>query len=234
MENQEIELFDAYINNRLSQTEKAAFEQNRNADIEFQQRFEEYKLLVSGIELSAASLLKEKLTSHESSFTKQVSKRPLYYKIAAGLVFLVAASFLVNQFISQKSYEELYSDYYSPYPNIIDPLNRSEENVNQSPFQLYEAQQYQEVIEIFGQVSRTDAQRFYLSQSYMALGQFNRALNEANSISEDSRFYAPSRWYIALIQLNKQDTAALRKQLEIIISSNGDYTERARDLKENL
>ncbi|MEM7106736.1 MAG: hypothetical protein AAF519_00825 [Bacteroidota bacterium] len=234
MENKEIELFDAYLNTRLSQREKTAFEQNLNSDTKFQERFEEYKLLVAGIELSGANSLKQKLTSHELSYAKHVGKRPLYYKVAASLIFLVAASFLVNYFLSQKSYEELYGDYYSPYPNIVDPVDRSQQNADKSPFQLYEEQKYQDAITIFNQANTTDEQRFYLSQSYLALGQFNEALAEATSISQDSRFYSPSQWYIALIHLSVQDTVALQEQLKVIISKGGDYSKRANELMENL
>ena len=234
MENTDLELFDGYIADSLSLEDKSAFEQRLETDASLKKRFEEYKVIVGGIKISRANALKQKLVRQESKYVSTPSIKPVLYKIAATLIFVVAATFIVNQFTSEKSYEELYQEYYSPYPNIIDPVSRSEKNNSSSLFQLYEEQKYTEVINALEDKERTEEERFYLSQTYMAVGQFNKALLEAHNISTNSRFYAPSQWYIALIHLNIQDTTALTKQLDFIITAKGDYKKRALDLKENL
>ena len=57
MEN--LELFDNYINQALSREDRASFEKRLADDDEFKASFEEYELLVSGIELAGANSLKD-------------------------------------------------------------------------------------------------------------------------------------------------------------------------------
>ncbi|MEM9856088.1 MAG: hypothetical protein AAF843_01955 [Bacteroidota bacterium] len=234
MKKNDLELFDGYISSCLSPEDTKAFEERLSTDASLKKRFEEYQVIVDGIELAGVNSLKAKLAIQERKYQKTPFKKSLIYKIAAGLIFLVAATFVVNQFVNQANYQELYQEYYTPYPNIIDPVSRASKSNDVSLFQLYEEQKYAEVIRALEEKDLSTEERFYLSQTYMAAGRFNEAFKEAEKITDSSRFYAPAQWYMALIHLNAKDTSSLKKQLDVIISRNGDYKKRAIDLKENL
>lgn len=232
MEN--LELFDNYINQALSREDRASFEKRLADDDGFKASFEEYELLVSGIELAGANSLKDKLAEHEAGYQNKTASKSIVYKIAAGLIIFAIASFLIIQYSIQDNYGDLYTEYYSPYPNVIDPVNRSEQSTGKSTFQLYESRKFQEVIAAINPNQATDDELFYLSQSYLAVNDFNNALKIAEQVDINSRFYDAAQWYLALIYLAKEDSSALHTQLEKIIHQADDYKRQAKSLQEDL
>lgn len=228
------ELFDDYVNKRLSKEDREAFEHRIENEAALAESFEEYQLIVGGIEFSAAHALKQKLVEHEKGYRRKKTDPYLFYKVAAGLILLSVISYLIIQYSFDKSYPELYAEYYNPYPNVIDPLNRADNNNDLSIYQLYESQQYAELIERIGNETQTDSEIFYLGQSYLALNKTDLAIERFKSVTEESNFYEVSQWYLALAYLKSQDTVQLNSTLKIIVSEQGDYSNRAQKLLEDL
>ncbi len=97
---QHIELFDAYIFNRLGTDEKQNFEEKLLHDTAFTQDFEQYKILVLGIQDYGKAELKEFLKTQPKPEIKTVQlwRKPL--AIAASLALLITIGYFAkNSFL---------------------------------------------------------------------------------------------------------------------------------------
>ena len=234
MENENLDLFDRFFQHQLSESEKIDFENRLQNDEHFRKSYTEYKTIAEGVEFAAGQSLKHELQKHELKQKRINSPLTLVYKIAAGIIIVAATTYLLFDLNSTSTTTELYAVYYSPYPNIIDPLNRSESNDDKSIFQLYEAKEYAEVIVKIDNASKNDADQFYLGQSYMAIGNIQSAIESLKKVEETSDFFEISQWYLALCYLNSNQTEMLQDRINMLIENNGDYADKARRLSKDL
>ncbi|MEM6358606.1 MAG: hypothetical protein AAF731_00855 [Bacteroidota bacterium] len=234
MDDTKLELFDRYVRNELSHSEVQDFEQQLARDVDLKKAFEDYTLLISGIELSAADDLKSRLRQQEQRYLKQKGPYVVYLKIAASIILVAAVSFLTYNYRTQPNYQDLFVKHYAPYPNVVDPINRAEQSTEISVFQLYENKQYDEVIERLANGSNSDDEQFYFAQSQLAIGNIKKAIDSFKKVSTTSRFYQTTRWYLALCYLSTQNTDLLKSSLESIVDGGGDYSKQASSIRDNI
>ena len=230
------EQFDRYMLDQMDEQEKARFLEKLEANAQLLKEFETYRLVFQGINFSAAQELKEKLVAREKMLGTSASYSR-YWKVAAAVALLAVAAFLVTWLTPGSSDQDLYSAYYEPYPNIVNPLDRSSPVSDDDVFRLYEKGQYQQTVDYFRQRDDsqfTDTTRFYLGQAHMALGEMDPALKEFDKIPASSIFFESSQWYLSLIHLKRNNRDQLKQQLEKIIGQNGSYKKKAQELLINL
>ncbi|MEM9390293.1 MAG: hypothetical protein AAGA02_07465 [Bacteroidota bacterium] len=234
MDDARLELFDRYFRNEMSDSEVQSFEQQITKDADFKKAFEDYALLISGIELSAAGDIKSRLREQERKYSKQKKSYAPYLKIAASIIFVAAVSFLIYNYRAQPNYQDLFEKHYVPYPNVVDPINRAEQSTEPSVFQLYENKQYEEVIERLSNGSNSDDEQFYLAQAQLASGNIKKAIDSFKKVNTKSRFYQTAQWYLALCYLSTENTDLLKPSLESIIDAKGDYSKQASSILDKL
>lgn len=234
---EQIELFDNYMNGNLSDDEISVFKDRLNSDSKLKKEFDEYRLIIAGIVEQGANELKEKLKVREEFHQRSHTNIKMYYKIAAAILLLLAASFLILKWSYSPDPQSLYLAYYEPYPNIVDPLDRTGNSEAFSAYQLYELGKYNESIEKLSAIPDNiikPSSLFYLGQAYMANSELEKALDCLQKIEDDSNYYQIAQWHIALIFLKLNDIEQVEKQLETIIEQKGDYQKQALALKEEL
>ena len=175
---------------------------------------------------------------------RKPSGRPLlmWLAVAASLLMVVLLGYLLVR-NSPANPQTLYAAYYEPYPNIINPAQRSgddaEATVPERAVRAYEAGQYAQAIELFGQtdaVSSNVGFAFYYALSYLGAEQPTAAIPLLEPLAQNERvlFYEPARWYLALAYLDTDQPDAAVPYLKQLASTNGDYAEEAQQLLQDL
>jgi tetratricopeptide (TPR) repeat protein len=160
-----------------------------------------------------------------------------YVAATAALLLLLAAVFtFVNQ---QPVHEKLFTQYYSPYNDVITSKSQAERNLLLDGLFYYKTAQYDLAVAKF--VKGLEAQPgnhdllFYLGSSYLATGNFEQAISSFEQLSEPgSTYYSPVHWYLALAYLGANEVHEARKLLEIIREEGGFYSEKAGKILEQL
>lgn len=243
---------DRYLLDTMDTSEKRAFEQQLAADTALADAVALHQDTIAGIQLDSSQALKKHLQEVEASLAgeeqppltterKKTIQRPLitWLALAASLLTVMLLGYL---FLPDTSPEAMYVTYYQPYPNLINPAQRSaeiqEETVLERAMRAYDSQQYIQALALFeqGDAFSNPGYTFYYGVSYLGINQPEKAipLLERVANEQDSLFCNPARWYLALAHLKANNTTAALPYLKQLASTEGDYVREAKELLEEL
>ncbi len=164
---------------------------------------------------------------HQKAYLRAVekslntSKKKFNWRIAAAIIAIIGLSgyfIFGNQSLSN---DELYSKYYAPYENVIEPIVRDQVNLSKKAkvFSFYEQGAYKKAIEGFNQLTALDAIdvetiTFYKANSYLQLKEFKKAKTLFSQVTKNEQWQTESLWYLALISIKLNDTDAALKYLQ--------------------
>lgn len=239
MENSNTDLFDQFLEGSLNDKALTEFQDRLKKDDSFKEEFELYNLISSGIAYAGATDLKQTLIEREKVIAaKEASTKPKYsmtFKVAAAILLLAITTFLVRDVYNRPDYSALYGENYQPYPNVVQPINRSSEEVKLDYSQLYEMQEFGKAVAAIKKMNNnSDTSKFYLGQSYMALDSIELALAEFESVDMNSVFGEAAEWYKALCFLKQKELDSCKEQLSKIAKSDSAYKARAEKLLSEL
>lgn len=205
------ELRNKYIQGKLSEPERQAFEQKLTS-----QEKEELAFELGVRDEIVRKELREKIAGFEEGNKRKKMINPTVISIAAS-VFLVASSI----FYLNKEEESLFEQYYDPYPNYELTTTRSEENLSNRgmAYAAYDAGDYKVAIEEFNKLEiLVPADYFFRGASYLQIMDYNSALVDFQKVIEleDPGYKTPSIWYTALIHVkagNKEKAIPLLEEL---------------------
>ena len=209
---------------------------HRMKDLVFAEEYRLYQNLhKASIDLGRNEIRREfaNWDEEEAPGKKKNPDRLRWMKIAAAALFIVTFGILVNYLNSSKSPGQLYLQYYKPYPNLIDPLQKGEPEKNASLSQFYEMSDYEQVVKL---QPKDSLEAFYLALSQLALNQSETAMSTLRPIAENPkhRFQPAAQWYLALAYL-QTDPEKGEALLSIISqSANHDFSTAANDLLTDL
>jgi tetratricopeptide (TPR) repeat protein len=157
------------------------------------------------------------LQSVEETIQEPKSKKTNWW-IAASIVALIGLSGYFTLFNPSASNEELYSEYFTPYENVVEPIVRNQVELSKKAqiFSQYEQGEYQKAIDGFNQLTVQDSIdvatiNFYKANAYLQLKEFEKAKGILYQVIENgnNEWKEESLWYLALIslKLNDEDTA---------------------------
>lgn len=244
-EKYDIERIDRYLKGMLEDKELQEFESQMGADPDLMTEVALQKDIMIGSEAYFDEQLKGKLRQIEnepeevSTTGKQFFFRPWQIgAIAASLLLFITLGYLF--FFQTADPEKLYLSYYEPYPNIVNPIKRSESKLNDDALSYYEQGDYTTAASIFEseliQQPNEDYLLFYWGLCNLELGELNQATSLLKKIppAADSRFYSPAQWYLALAYLKADNVDQAKIQLQTIVESGGDYKNKAQELLDDL
>lgn len=240
---------DRYLRDEMRDQERRTFEEQLSADDALTDELELHRDAMEGIRLDGSQELKKRLQAVEAELakpapanTKKTNRRFLttWVAIAASLLAVLLLGYLFVPSVS--SPEELYVAYYQPFPNLINPAQRStkvkEETVLGQAVRAYDEQQYDQALTLFEQAGAQSAPgyTFYYAASYLGRGQPEPAIPLLERVvqGETGLFYEPGLWYLALAHLKTDDSAAARRYLQTLAEQPGDYSDEARVLLKEL
>ncbi|UII22598.1 tetratricopeptide repeat protein [Fulvivirga ligni] len=231
---------DQYLRGELSSEDESAFLAEVNSSAELKSELELAQDIQKGIELDALYSAKSLLAAEEVKLKKpeapSSSSNNWWWKAAASLVLICSVLYF---FLGQSAdMQELYSQSYSPYPNIVNPVNRSSSDQPKDWPEAYEAKKYAQVINVLDEKLKADPDSdvylFYLAQSHLALGSADEAITHLEKIKSDSKFYEPAQWYVALSYLKQDNSDKAEEKLNQIKDSDSAYAMRAEKLLNSL
>jgi len=162
--------------------------------------------------------------------------------------FLVAASIIVFIIISSVLYynasplsEKLFNQYYTAYDiSVITRSNNSETDNLVIAIQLYDKKMYNEAIEKFNEILKTDknntAAHFFIGMAYMETRAFDKAIENLNEVItlQDTAFLEHAEWYLALCLLKTNQVLQAKNMVNQIKVSDSYYRAIATDLSKKL
>lgn len=242
---------DRYLRDEMNEQERRTFEEQLSTDNTMTDELELHRDAIEGIWLDGSHALKKRLQAVEAELAKPApsagsekksNQRFLitWVAIAASLLTVLLLGYLFVP--SSSSPEELYVAYYQPFPNLINPAQRSTEveeaTVLEQAVRAYDAQQYDQALALFeqGDALSDPGYTFYYAASFLGRGQPERAIPLLEQVVQEKTglFYEPGVWYLALAHLKADHPAAARPYLQTLTKQPGDYTAEARELLEKL
>lgn len=187
------------------------------------------KQVLKGIEKNIGNNKTNTLKGIKSNGQKRIKLMRWFNKIAAVLVFLlliVGVNYLQD---TSPSLEQIYENYYDPYPNIVDPITKGDNSNIASIYQLYEMMKYDNVInrlEVKNNLSSHE--QFYLASSYLATEQFELASKRYDMITDTDDFHQAAQWYQALICLKQNQENCKLLFIHITSDINHVYYSKAK------
>lgn len=159
---------------------------------------------------------------------------------AAILAFCVVGLGFLLFIKTTPSTEELYAGYFSAYPNVILPLERSAgtPDPRSKAYALYEAEQYQQAYDLFTTLDAdTDPEAlFYAALSAMEVDRIEDAIR---LLGNYERTPAPkldrqAKWYLALAYIKNGETESSKELLTQLAASAGYNKDKAGALLKKL
>ena len=164
---------------------------------------------------------------------------PLYYKIAAAVTLLIAASIVFYTQFSGPSPEELYLSYYEPYDANVSTRSYTEDE-EANPLEAYRQGDYEKaVISLRKAIEKPDALpslRVYLGISLVETDQVEEAISVFQEVYNENpnNFTGQhAEWYLALIALKRNPVEA-KELFKKIAKQGGAYEREAQEVFEKL
>ena len=234
-EQDQFEQIEKYLQNQ--EEGDAAFREDIARDKALKEEVDIQHSVMTGVE--NAAIREEIMNIHQRHHRQKDfvanDRYPVWtYAVAAGLALLVLAFFGYQQYFGQAvDHQELYSEYFEPYPDAISLRGDQSREVAQA-MSLYASGSYQEAIDYFettaeGTVLSDDVQ-FYWSLCDMSIGENKSAIQRLSTLQEraESRFLPQITWYLALAYLGDGNGSKCKDYLNLIKEEDFRYQEAQR------
>jgi tetratricopeptide (TPR) repeat protein len=231
------ELLDRFIKGSLTADEKLILEELLRSDAEFREEFELQQATREAIIRNKHSEIKAFLGGVEeglvsSQKVRKIQAKPYLWKVAAGIVLLVAATVLIlnlSDTTSSAPATDSFLSYYTAYPNVVSPITRGEElnpeDLEKAAFVAYESNNYNLSDSLFTKILpyQTDYVQFYKGISKFELGQYDSAIQYFDNYlySDGTQLRDQAKWYMALAYLVKGDTLRGKEEMIRLRKSSG-------------
>lgn len=243
MENENFELYEAYLSKTLTTQENKAFEERLVVDLDFANKFEDYKE-VNGFlkhrignkvnnEAFATTIKQADQTYFQASAQKApevIRFKPWMYAIAASVVLLFGIIFTQNS-------TPTYSDY-AKYGDLSLSVRGEANATIVKAEEAFNTRDYTNAIiylnELLTYYPTNQEILLYKAISLIETNQYKEADFIFKTIYEGkSAFKNRALWYAVLSKLKQKDIKACKNLLKAIPKGTADY-EKAKELLEKL
>jgi len=247
MQNEEFDdiTLQRYLDDDMSEQERKTFEKNIEENETLKNEVATYKTLAAGIAYQGKKAAWEKVQALEKQAeqrptpVKPMGKNRLWYAIAASVALLITAYFIF--FHTGSEPEELFAEYFEPYPALAYAPNRNDtvaENLKEQAFGAYSNENYDEAINLFQQILEKEDEPvvwFYLGNAYLAGNQPENAIQAFNKTLENNTDVTnQSQWFLALSYLANNNPDRAVDVLEQLSNTNSTYKNKAEQLLQTL
>lgn len=224
---EQLELFERYINGEMSPAERLELDSKRNDDPIFEKHFQETKSMILGIE--SAAMINEMNSFHEdmvpvrslntreeqTSTTPSLGKRVMTWSIAATIILALGIFAFMN---NESSSEKLFAKHFTPDPGLPTVMSTTSEYSFYDAMVNYKEEKYNLAIEKWESLLPTkptnDTLNFYLGVSYLAEGNATRASQYLlETLKTNQSIFTDDAYYFAALSEIKQDNFEAAKKL---------------------
>lgn len=228
----DVELFETYLSEALTNAEKNNFEQRLSSDAAFKKAFNAYK--------NTTRLLEQKFSAEEdlnafkvnlnkqsnAYFNKEVTRKKTFslYKYAAVAILLISA---IGFYFMNSSQPE-YADYAQIDSIALTQRGNSDELAKKAEH-AYNTKSFKEATiyleKLIQQDPTNEELKLYNGIALIEIDAFDKAFENLNSITEgSSAFKYEAQWYIALAYLKQKQYNLAKAALEKIPSNAPEYS----------
>lgn len=227
-------LIEKYIQNRLSKEEKAEFDTLLANDVAFKKEVSLHNDLKQVAKHEDDTDFRNLITGFE---TVKPQQRRNYTKwlAVASIILLVGLSYFFN-LNNTPSSNELFNNYFEPYRNVIQPIERSatQQNEKTMAFMAYEKGDYAKAVQLFTNLYATTKEPYYLFYKANALLKLEKADEALPLLQEHLKtkdtLTEKTNWYMALAYLKLEDEENAKKLLQKVIAEGTYKTKEAKKL----
>lgn len=231
----DIELLEAYQSGQLSAAEADKVKERLSKDKEFQALFDELKSYQNGLRHIGRNALRAELQDlektlppieHDGAVT--FFKPNMLFRAAAGITIIFGLGILLL-FFNDKPAD--INSYLTPYPNIVYPVERSNqldtEDDRQLAYQAYDREQYALAVERFTELtSLTYEDHFYIGLSLMLEEKYDLAVQSLHQVIDSpNELNIPARWYAGLCYMKLEKPEEAAKVLQPLIDQKTSYAD---------
>lgn len=256
-------LLEKFIQNRLTEAEQKQFDKLYAADDNFKAEVDFHTNISRVTEAEDDDSFREILSSFESerlletardgnisetpsvlemevkSEKTAVKRFPTKWLVAASIALIAGLTYF---FIpdSSTSPQELFAQNFEPYPNIVNPIVRGEESVDQKTkaYVAYQQKDYTTAEALFTELLTVQDQPHYLFYKANALLQLNKGREAIPLLQKrlkiNDKLTEKTGWYLAMAYLQVGDSENAEKILQTVVSDGKFKVEEAKELLTSL
>ncbi|GAA0892699.1 hypothetical protein GCM10009122_23780 [Fulvivirga kasyanovii] len=227
------ELTEKYFSSRLTSDEFKQLEQVLKNDSQLRAEFFNELEIKQTIAQEKHSTLKSRFQELDNKTKKKIS----WFRYAAAVAFLTAVGSIIYSL--QPNYQNLYTENFEVYPNVINLTTRSEteqETNEMAAFDLYEDGNYSEAAKNFNKAYEKEPKDyliFYKGMSLLAQSETEEGIRVLQSYEWEknkSDFTAVANWYLGLAFLKQKQSTKAQFYLEKVARSDSNLSKQAQKL----
>ena len=246
----DLELIERFLEKKMEPDELAKFESRLSHDEQLIKAVAELKDVIAGIDAQGRVAFESDVASWEKEIGAQspVSNKPVIpirrYLLWAAVILVVLLPlgyWFLDLGVRTPTKEELFITYFKPYDDVITKRSSEpDENTFQQAMNAYNNERYKQAAEIFEgyrlEQPGDDVALFYLSQAYLASGQYGEATTILIEVSKSTNplFAEKGEWDLALVLLTANNIESTKERLGSILEneSHGYYKSAQKLLKQ--
>lgn len=236
------ELIEKYVQGRLTETEQVEFNWLLKSEDDFKEYVEFHQKLKKVTEAEDDAHFRKLLAEFEEEAIGQQSKvgtLPAKWLVAASIALLLTLGYIFV-FNQTQSTQELFNEYFQPYPNVTHPIvrNSGEASTKNDAFSAYDNEDYEKASTTFSELYSETGESYYLFYKANALIQLNRAKEAIPVLKEhlnfDDKLNDKTHWYLAMAYLQIDDTENAKIMLQKVVDGNELNAKTAKKLLKSL
>jgi len=241
-------LIERYFNEDLSKEELEFFEQEMQRDEKFKIEVTQYEYVFGGLKEARARKLKsdfksleDQLHTRRPKYNFSVSSIMRYGAVATVAVIVTMAAFNFSNLEPAIETEQVFSEYFRPYPNVIAPVTRSTEVLDSDlkhVMSFYDAKDYDAAIEGFDKLladaDLKNEMLFYKGVALLAKGDAYEARAHFEMMDPSNNFSNQRKWYLSLALAQLDEINDAKELLNEIIRDKSYFMIYAKDLLDIL
>jgi len=219
---EELERIERFITGAMAQQEASAFAGELSTDVVLQEKTEEVKLLLSGINEFS---LEQKLESFHKEIKPPASKKnvrviPLRRLLVAASVIVVVSLSLWWFFQSQNTNDKIYGRYYSPDSGLATMMSSSSRYNFDKAMVEYKNGEYDKAITAWQNLLKTksndDTLHYFIACASQAKKDYESAIENFQQVVKNpaSAFYKDACWYLGLVYLKKGESVQAEEYIK--------------------
>lgn len=229
-----IDLFDLYLREDLSSSEKEEIHARLKSDSVFKKEFDGYMTSVNALETLS-------IGEEMGDIIGQVyEKKSVSWRIpaAAAVILMILIPTIYQGYFRSGSDQELFTAYYTPYPPAQNVRGNQQSDRGMV---LYRNNEYSAAIPLFESQIAADSTKarihLFLGNCYLRVNNTAKAIEHLEKlllVTNSRIIQQNTEWYLALAYLKEGGTQETVEQLQSIVSSNHLFSEKAKDLLKEL
>jgi tetratricopeptide (TPR) repeat protein len=224
----ELKFIEGYLTKTLESEERDAFEKELLQNKALQQKTEELRLLILGIQEASLKVklpeFHQGIDHNQSSVPINVRKKFIFSRwvIAASILFFVSLG-VWALWLRQPLHEKLYSTHYYPDPGLATVMSKSDSYDFEKAMVAYKNGDYQQALNawegLLAQKPTNDTLLYFMGSAELAMGKYERAKEKLESVARNntSVFQHDAYWYLGLYYLR---TNQIKSAIDYLNQSN--------------